>query len=133
MAHRLGMRPAFRFNGTSDIDLGKMFPSIFTDFPGIMFYDYSKDYRKMRLSKPSNYHLTFSLSEENMRQAYCLAKLGYPIAVVFKDKLPTSFWGLPVHSGMNDDLRFLDPRNSICGLIAKGRAKHDKSGFVQIT
>ena len=32
--------------------------------------------------------------------------------------------------GDETDLRFLDPKNCIVGLIAKGKAKKDYSGFV---
>jgi hypothetical protein len=38
--------------------------------------------------------------------------------------------GLPVISGDEDDLRFLDPPNHIVGLKTKGRARKDASGFV---
>ena len=36
-----------------------------------------------------------------------------------------------VFNGDESDLRFLDPKNSIIGLYAKGKAKKDTSGFVQ--
>ena len=53
------------------------------------------------------------------------------IAVVFRDKnLPKKFLGLTVIDGDKDDLRFLDPKNSIVGLYAKGDARKDNSGFV---
>ena len=40
------------------------------------------------------------------------------------------FLGLTVIDGDKDDLRFLDPENSIVGLYAKGDARKDNSGFV---
>jgi hypothetical protein len=49
--------------------------------------------------------------------------------VVFK-KLPKKYLGRKVIDGDETDLRFLDPKNSIVGLIAKGKARHDQSGFV---
>jgi len=56
---------------------------------------------------------------------------GVNAAVVFRDKLPETFKGLPVVDGDKDDLRFLDPKGVIVGLIAKGKkAKADTSGFV---
>ena len=38
--------------------------------------------------------------------------------------------GFKVINGDETDLRFLDPKNCIVGLIAKGKAKKDYSGFV---
>jgi hypothetical protein len=49
--------------------------------------------------------------------------------VVFK-KLPKKYLGRKVIDGDETDLRFLDPKNSIVGLIAKGKARYDQSGFV---
>jgi hypothetical protein len=38
---------------------------------------------------------------------------------------------MTVFNGDDSDLRFLDPKNSIIGLYAKGKAKKDTSGFVK--
>ena len=54
---------------------------------------------------------------------------GMNVAVVFRE-LPESYLGMPVISGDEDDLRFLDPPRYIVGLRAKGRAKKDTTGFV---
>jgi hypothetical protein len=43
---------------------------------------------------------------------------------------PQHLFGLPVISGMEHDLRFLDPKGVIVGLEAKGEAKYDTTGFV---
>jgi len=43
---------------------------------------------------------------------------------------PKKFMGRNVLDGDKNDLRFLDKPNSIVGLIAKGKARHDTSGFV---
>ncbi len=59
-----------------------------------------------------------------------VVKTGVNMAVVFRDKLPDTFRGLQVIDGDKDDLRFLDPKGVVVGLLAKGRAKHDDSGFV---
>ena len=56
--------------------------------------------------------------------------MGGNVAVVFRKNLPTTYKGYQVVSGDISDLRFLDPRNSIVGLKAKGKAKTDMSGFV---
>ena len=53
------------------------------------------------------------------------------IAVVFRtSKLPLTFNGVRVIDGDKYDMRFKDPKNVIVGLKAKGKAKHDCSGFV---
>ena len=45
-------------------------------------------------------------------------------------ELPKNFKGFNVLNADETDLRFLDIKNSICGLVAKGKAKKDYSGFV---
>ena len=53
------------------------------------------------------------------------------VAVVFSTKaLPKTYLGVEVFNGDETDLRFLDPKNSVIGLYAKGKAKKDKTGFV---
>jgi hypothetical protein len=126
--------PAVRLNGTSDLNWENIFPEIFTKFPEIQFYDYTKQKRRykdfLEGNFPKNYHLTFSRSEIN--EGDCLDFLkNYKkaqIAVVF-EKIPKKWKGFSVKSGDDNDLRFLDDKR-ICGLIAKGRAKKDKTGFV---
>jgi len=64
-------------------------------------------------------------------------KQGLNIAVVFGIKknspMPEKFfnYNMTVFNGDESDLRFLDPKNSIVGLYAKGKAKKDTSGFVK--
>ena len=52
--------------------------------------------------------------------------------MVFRDKnkIPHTYLGRPVINGDADDLRFLDPSGVVVALYAKGKAKHDDSGFV---
>ena len=50
--------------------------------------------------------------------------------MVFRNNLPETYKGFKVVNGDESDLRFLDPRNSIVGLKAKGKAKKDTTGFV---
>ena len=47
-----------------------------------------------------------------------------------KTKLPKKYLGRKVINGDKTDLRFTDPKNIIVGLIPKGDAKKDTSGFV---
>jgi hypothetical protein len=129
-AIRKGMIPCIRLNGTSDIPWerivirdGKNIMQLFGD---IQFYDYTK--RTGRQILP-NYHLTFSLAEDNHDAAQSELARGLNVAVVFRQP-PELFWNHPVVDGDETDLRFLDPQNCIVGLKAKGKAKKDTSGFV---
>jgi hypothetical protein len=57
---------------------------------------------------------------------------GANVAVVFRtSKYPEKFLGVPVVDGDENDLRFLDPKNVVVGLYAKGKARKDTSGFVR--
>lgn len=141
-AAKRDMRPAVRLNGTSDIPWERMRGSdgrtLMERFPDVQFYDYTK--RPNRAAVWSNYHLTFSRSECNDAQAMRELDSGRNVAVVFdtpKGKPLPLFWrGYRVVDGDVSDLRFLDG-DDVCavviGLRAKGKAKHDTSGFVQIT
>ncbi len=126
-ADRENMIPVFRLNGTSDIRWETVsvwgYRNVMELFPTVQFYDYTK--LPNRRDLPSNYHLTFSRSESNEH----LIPQDMNVAVVF-DKLPDTFMGRTVIDGTDTDLRFLDPQNVIVGLLAKGKAKKDTSGFV---
>lgn len=123
--------PVVRLNGTSDIPWenvkyeGKC---VMEHFPDVQFYDYTKNPNRKAL--PSNYHLTFSLAEDNDKAAKAALRNGINVAAVFHDK-PETFMGRTVIDGDASDLRFNDPANVIVGLTAKGDAKHDTTGFVR--
>ena len=128
---RRGKKPVVRPNGTSDIEYSR-FPgsngkTIFEAFPDVQFLDYTKNVKRKPLP---NYHLTVSYSEANAKYASMVAASDKNIAVVFRDRLPKTFLGRPVINGDKHDLRFLDPPGVIVGLLAKGSAKRDTSGFV---
>ena len=128
LAEKQGLTPAVRLNGTSDIP--KLAFKVAKDFPEIQFWDYTKILATLKRSDiPKNYHLTFSRSESNAIEAFEALQLGYSVATVF-DKLPTRYHGYEVINGDIHDLRFLDKPNVIVGLLAKGTAKKDESGFV---
>jgi hypothetical protein len=57
-------------------------------------------------------------------------KKGGNISAVFRKDLPRKFNGYKVINADQNDLRFLDGHNIIAGLVAKGKAKKDYSGFV---
>jgi hypothetical protein len=135
---RLKLKPAVRLNGTSDIPWETMGGGILAAYPNVQFYDYTKiTARMLRWCEgklPSNYHLTFSRSESNEVSCRKVLYAGGNIAVVFKGIQPKYFgYGLyyrPVINGDLTDQRFLDGYKVIVGLTAKGRGKHDRSGFV---
>jgi hypothetical protein len=131
-AEKKGLIPVFRLNGTSDIIWERIsvqgHANIFNMYPNYQFYDYTK-ILKRNVSNISNYQLTFSRSESNDQDCNKAIVAGMNVAVVF-ESLPERFMGLPVFNGDEDDLRFLDPKNVVVGLTAKGRARKDQTGFV---
>jgi hypothetical protein len=143
-AKRLGLKPALRLNGTSDLPWESLAPSLFTEFPQIRFYDYTKSVRRAlawtRGELPANYHLTFSLSESNAAQAAIIAAAGCNVAAVVDghragQRLEISGESFATFDADRHDVRFLDRaspggRGRVGVLKAKGKAKGDKSGFV---
>lgn len=126
-AEKKGLTPCFRLNGTSDIAWEKY--GIIEKFPNIQFYDYTK-MRNRKVSHLSNYHLTFSAADGNDMDTRLAASAGMNVAAVFRT-VPETYVGRPVINGDDTDLRFLDPKNVVVGLKAKGKAKKDTSGFVK--
>tara|TARA_R100001509_G_scaffold55695_4_gene30739 strand:- start:8136 stop:8849 length:714 start_codon:yes stop_codon:yes gene_type:complete len=130
------LKPAIRLNGTSDIRFENIpihNKTLMEHFPNIQFYDYTKIANRRNI--PDNYHLTFSYSEANpiyQKQVNIALEKKMNIAVVFrhKENMPKKFLGLKVINGDKNDLRFLDPKNCVVGLYAKGKAIKDYSGFV---
>lgn len=137
-ATKFHLRAAVRLNATSDIDWTHSDASMFRRFNDVSFYDYTSVLNRLvRPDRPSNYHLTFSLKENNITQAERAARLGYNIAVVFPTKtLPGTFklgeLELPVINGDEHDYRPLDPKGCVVGLKAKGRGKTDQTGFIRL-
>ena len=121
MAATLGLMPAFRLNGTSDLSVEKW--GIIEKFPTVQFYDYTKVLGR-KVSHLPNYHLTFSKADGNDADVAKALELGMNVAAVY-DELPEGMF-----SADETDLRFLDPKVGMIGLKAKGRAKKDYSGFV---
>jgi hypothetical protein len=133
-ARRLGLVPAVRLNGSSDLPWERLHPELFREFPEVQFFDYTKVPARMeRLLNdptwPKNYHLTFSAQPHNHEAARKFLDQGGTVAVVFWPEVPQSHWGKPVIDGDKHDARFLDQAGTIVGLKAKGKAKHDQTGF----
>jgi hypothetical protein len=153
-AVRHGLTPAVRLNGTSDLPWerfpvtrdGVQYPHVFAAFPDVTFYDYTKWPIRLRplVAGIPNYSLTFSLADgvKSETEAAHALESGVNVAAVFSTRkgqtLPAmhAVGGVLAHviDGDSTDLRFLDPRERtgvIVGLRAKGRAIHDRTGFVR--
>lgn len=142
-AERKDLIPAIRLNGTSDIPWEKMKhegQTLMDMFPETQFYDYTKYPISERGPIPPNYHLTFSLAEDNDETAIDALSNDTNVAVVLKlrpsEEIPNELFFhetlYPVVDGDRDDLRFLDNiSGGIVALRAKGRAKKDETGFAR--
>jgi len=131
-----GLKAAVRLNGTSDLPYERYkVPgtdmNIMEIFPEVQFYDYTKlENRIVNKTLPANYHLTFSRAEDNDHKLADVLK-HTSAAVVFSGELPETWRGYPVIDGDEHDARFTDAGPGvIIGLTAKGKARHDSSGFV---
>lgn len=132
-ANKRGLIPCVRPNGMSDLPwLGQW---LARRYPTLQVYDYTAIPNPARRQLP-NYHLTFSRKENNWPACVQALAEGISATVVFNVKheseFPATYMGYPVVSGDSSDLRFLDPRGHIIALKAKGKAKQDTSGFVQL-
>jgi hypothetical protein len=146
-AKRMRLKCGVRLNATSDIPWERVpvtignatYANLMQLFPRVQFYDYTK--RPNRKALPSNYALTFSLSEDNDHAALEALANGMNVAAVFSTRrgqpLPSKFapkgatLAVPVVDGDVHDYRPADPRGVIVGLRAKGRAIRDRTGFVR--
>ncbi len=127
--------PVIRLNGTADMrwenyTIGNY--TLFELFPDVQFYDYTKLANRKNI--PINYDLTFSYSGAKQFQKYVNQAISnnMRVAVVFdkKENIPADFLGRKVLPGDDSDLRFLDAKNSVVALYAKGPAKQDTGSFV---
>ena len=121
-AQRAGQKFSVRLNGTSDLSPEQFHTggkNILEMFPDVQFYDYTKVYKRIQLTKKySNYDITFSYSGENMVSTVAALAEGVRAAMVF-DQLPEEFLGYPVIDGDAYDMRYIDPSNVIIGLKYK--------------
>lgn len=137
---KLNLKPIIRLNGTTDI-MWERIPTgthanVFEQFPEVQFYDYTKLAIRLKTTAHiPNYDLTFSYSGVQKYQKQVeMAQMNLEnsrMAVVFRSTIPTEWHGYKVVDGDSTDLRFLDEKNVVVGLKAKGSAKQDFSGFVQ--
>lgn len=137
---------AVRVNGTSDLPGLAEAVAVELERRHIpaRIYDYTKSERAALAwcSGRSKVHRTFSLSESNAAEAARVLAAGGNVAAVCESEavavgLGTRLAASQVLGGDETDLRFLDPdcRGKKAGcliwLTPKGRAKHDRSCFVQ--
>ncbi len=96
---KIGVKPAVRLNGTSDIMWeiahpctrnGERFASLMEAFPAVTFYDYTKIVKRVLKPLPANYSLTLSYSAANDRYAASVIDAalasGANVAVVYRTK-----------------------------------------------
>ena len=134
---KLELKPCVRLNATSDILWEKQDKTLFSDYPMIQYNEYTKHYKRylsfLDGKLPPNLYLTFSRSEINELQCRNVLLAGGNVAQVYRYKnFPDTVMGYPVCEGDSHDMRFLDPKNHIIALSAKGsRAKRSETnGFV---
>ncbi|WP_461522112.1 GP88 family protein [Porticoccus sp.] len=80
-------RAAIRLNAASDLAWEKLFPELFSMFPTVIFYDYTKVTSRAQAyaagKLPRNYHLTYSMSERSdMRTVRKLLESGCNCSLV---------------------------------------------------
>ena len=126
------LKSCFRLNLTSDILWERL---VVEKFPQVQFYDYTNHLKRfvrfLEGKLPNNYHLTYSRDEttpDTLIKSLCAS--GGNVAVVFRKKLPKTWLGIEVIDGDDSDLRFEDGNGKIVGLVEKGKAKDDDTGFV---
>ena len=136
-AAKTGDKVSFRLNLTSDVawEAVKLDGKNFMEhFPTVQWYDYTPNLKRvlnfLTGKLPKNYHLTFSRKEDNQSDCDVALACGANVAVVFHKKLPKTWMGKKVIDATKHDLRFIDKKNTIAGLIALGKARKDTSGFV---
>jgi len=84
-----------------------------------------------------NYDLTYSFSAITPKPI-SIKGLTNPhnsrTAVVFQKRadIPVVFRNWPVVDGDDTDVRHIEPKSVVVALYAKGKARHDNSGFTQI-
>jgi len=136
-ASREGLTPSVRLNGSSDLPWERS--GIMAEYPGVAFYDYTKNKSRALAQTgpnwPSNYRLVFSRSGENDQDCLDVLAAGGNVAVVFGAKkgtpIPATWRGYRVIDGDEHDYRYGEARGIVIGLRAKGAAKKDfTSGFV---
>tara|TARA_R100000808_G_scaffold22076_1_gene47884 strand:+ start:367 stop:1047 length:681 start_codon:yes stop_codon:yes gene_type:complete len=131
--NRKGLKVCIRMNVLSDLPWERIKvhgtkKSIMELYPHVQFYDYTKVPKRV---VPDNYHLTFSLSADNDREAMEeVYEYGRNLSVVTW-KRPRKFYGITTVDGDKHDLTFLRPYPRVLALKPKGAMKNNTNGFVR--
>jgi hypothetical protein len=151
-AHRAGLEPLARLNGSTDILWERLRledgRTLFEAHPSLQFVDYTKAPQRARPDLPPNYHVLFSLSESvgAHLDAVKWLRAGGNAAIVVGDDARGgkgackrearrildggTLFGFPTLNGDAHDARHRDPGGHWVVLHAKGRkAQEDESGF----
>ena len=124
---------AIRLNGTSDIDFIAHFKRSFgvdvlSEFPNLIFYDYTKSLQRVKKYLGSRYRLTLSYSGENFQDIIEALLLGANVSVVFTpsvmEKINSgvikNWYSFDVVSGDENDLETILQDGKILALKFKG-------------
>jgi len=126
---------AFRLNGTSDIDHAKALKVYagleIEDLHGkAVFFDFTKSiHMAVKYKDSPNYILTFSRAEDNQEHVLTAMEYNINVSVVFSNKPPKEFLGKSVIDGGQNGIMMIYNRNVIIGILAKGAARKDTTGF----
>ena len=156
LCDRSGVVPAVRLNVSTDVVWERLLPELFTEFPGIAYYDYTKALPKHRPTLPANYTLCHSFNERTTSaDVRSIIDAGRNVVVAFDSayRPQKKLWGalpesvrftddsgldfsLPVVNADRHDIRLpaVDGRGVVQGLHGKsGRNRVDasvSSGFM---
>jgi len=135
LAADAGVSLAVRLNGTSDIFFEQYLApnglTLMETFPSVQFYDYTKAPLSVRGPIPENYHLTYSMADDNAVESAAYLMAGQSVAVVVPDDSHKIGWfvlgdrEINIVDGDEHDLRFLDEPGSLVMLRPKGKAVLD--------
>ncbi len=128
-----GLTPAVRFNGSSDYAIEALIGDVIARFSDVVWYDYTKLVARAmpKRKRPSNYHITFSRSEDNETDCLKVLRAGGNVAIVFTDlekAMRTGWKRFRVIDGDETDARPTDDAGVVVGLSPKARVQ-DGSGF----
>lgn len=144
-AKRAGAMLAVRLNVFSDIPWERY--GIPQEFPGVQFYDYTKNPNRAGAVLP-NYWVTFSRSETNEEDCLRVLQCAGNVAVVFADssipatgnrahlqRLPKTWNGFQVIDGDESDMRFDDTRGRkhgrVVGLRLKAHSRVERTQAIE--
>lgn len=134
-ARKARLKCGVRLNGGSDVVWETTLPEVFSGFPHVQFYDYTKSILRMFSPRPANYDLTFSFDGLNLVECKRVLRAGMNVAIVASDPqtlLERKLWrGFPTLNGDAHDCRPSDKKGYWVVLGPKGNATDDTGFFYQ--